>query len=68
MESIIDRLPWPALGPVIFILLAVLVMVLLMVWGPQDKVGDIAFLIVGAALTRVKFAGTADTTREDTNK
>ena len=55
--KIIDRLPWDALGPLLFLLVAAgLVFVC-----PATKRGELIFLIAGAALTRVKVLPTSRT-------
>jgi hypothetical protein len=61
-KGIIDRLPWPVLGPLCYLAFCALIMVLLLLFNvPADHPAyPIASLIIGAALTRVKFAGTKD--------
>ena len=48
--NILDRLPWEVLGPLVFLIVAVV----LVLMCPDDKKGELIFLVTGAALTRVK--------------
>lgn len=52
LTYIAQRLPWAILGPLTFLLVC---MPLVYVCPPDDK-GKLIFLIVGAALTRVKIS------------
>lgn len=54
--SILDRLPWGILGPLAFLLICCI----LVFACPEDDKGKLIFLIVGAALTRVKFSPPPD--------
>ena len=50
MTKITDRLPWDALGPIIFLIIAAGLCFIL----PGDDISKGVFMVIGAALTRVR--------------
>ena len=53
MEKWLDRLPWESIGPLIFLFAAGAACFLLL---PPDQRKEAAYLVIGAAITRVKIA------------
>jgi hypothetical protein len=50
MTKLTDRLPWDALGPIIFLIIAASLCFIL----PVNDISKGVFMVIGAALTRVR--------------